>query len=194
MSNGIQSNQFERLLKLWAMAGKMILDKNRTPGQIADVLQRHVIDGALINIDRTFSFDPVDLLGAGCIAVEEDERSLKLSEIDLTKIKLETMLKDRESRITGEEKLRRLKDAGYIRLDARILQTFWENKHLIPEAWKQPTNGRTTFVSFDGSIYQDSSCLRLVLYLSWFNGAWRMDHEWLGSVCEIHNVSAVLKM
>jgi hypothetical protein len=117
----------------------------------------------VIPIDRTSAFDPVAFIGEGWSIVEEDERSLALGEVDLTKVNFETMLKERESSVVGEEKLKRLKDAGHIRLDAKVFQTLWENQHLIPASWKEPTNGNTTYVFFDGTILRHSRGGRYVL-------------------------------
>lgn len=146
----------------------------------------------VITIDRTSAFDPVTFIGNGWSIVEEDERSLKLGEVDLTKVNFETMLKDRESSVVGEEKLKRLKDAGHIRLDAKVFQTLWENQHLIPEAWKEPTNGNTTYVFFDGTLLRNSSGDRYVLYLYWSDGEWDWHCPWLGNEWDASRPSAVL--
>jgi hypothetical protein len=53
---------------------------------------------------------------------QQDSRSLALQEVDLSQVLFETNLKPDEFRIVGEEKLRRLKEKGVIRLDARIGQ------------------------------------------------------------------------
>jgi hypothetical protein len=146
----------------------------------------------VIPIDRTSAFDPVAFIGEGWSIVEEDERSLALGEVDLTKVNFETMLKERESSVVGEEKLKRLKDAGHIRLDAKVFQTLWENQHLIPASWKEPTNGNTTYVFFDGTILRDSRGNRYVLYLCWFDGEWDWDYIWLGREWSARDPSAVL--
>lgn len=69
--------------------------------------------------------------------MEEDERALALAEIDPTKVRLEHMLRNGEELIEGEEKLNRLKGAGLIRLDAKVLQALLENPECIPESWKK---------------------------------------------------------
>lgn len=130
----------------------------------------------VISIDRTSAFDPVAFVGVGWSIVEEDEHSLKLSEVDLTKVSFETTLADGEKSVVGEEKLKRLVATGAIRLDAKVFQTLWENQHLIPEAWKQPTNGNTTYVFFDGTILRHSNGGRCVLCLYWFGGEWDWNY------------------
>jgi hypothetical protein len=153
-----------------------------------------VISGVqkVIPIDRTSAFDPVAFVGVGWSIVEEDERSLSLGEVDLTKVNFETMLKDHESSVVGEEKLKRLKDTGHIRLDAKVFQTLWENQHLIPASWKESTNGNTAYVFFDGTILRDSDGDRYVLYLYWRRGEWDWIYYWLGNEWHANRPSAVL--
>jgi hypothetical protein len=146
----------------------------------------------VIPIDRSSAFDPVAFIGERWSIVEEDERSLRLTEVDLMKVNFETMLKERESSVVGEGKLKRIKDAGHIRLDAKVFQTLWENQHLIPASWKEPTNGNTTYVFFDGTILRRSSGDRFVLYLYWQDGEWSWHYEWLGRNWYANNPSAVL--
>jgi len=153
-----------------------------------------VIQGVpkVIPIGRTSAFDPVAFIGEGWSIVEQDERSLKLSEVDLTKVNFETMLKDRESSVVGEEKLKRLIESGYIRLDAKVFQTLWENQHLLPESWKQKTNGNTTYIFFDGTTLRDSGGDRCVLYLCWHGGEWDWDCLWLDDEFVASSPSLVL--
>jgi len=82
----------------------------------------------IIPIDRTQPFDPVKSLGQGWTIDEQDERSLALNQVDLANVRLEYMLKKDESWIKGEEKLKRLKKAGHIRLDAKVFQTFGKTR------------------------------------------------------------------
>ena len=146
----------------------------------------------IIPIDRAQPFDPVKLLGQGWVIDEQDERSLALNQVDLAEVKLEHMLKKNENRIKGEEKLERLKEAGHIRLDAKIFQTFRENQALIPEAWKQKTKGNTTFIFFDGTILRDPYGRRYVLCLYWRGGRWGWGCIWLEDDWDVSRPSAVL--
>lgn len=145
----------------------------------------------VIPIDLSKSFDPA-FIGEGWKIEEQDERSLALSEIDLTKVRLETMLEGRETSVNGEEKLKRLKKAGHIRLDAKVFQMLWENQHLIPERWKEQTNGNTTFIYFDGTILRDSRGRRYVLCLCWNDGRWHWNVHWLDDDWSVSLPSAVL--
>lgn len=153
-----------------------------------------VIQGVpkVIPIDRTSAFDPVTFIGEGWSIVEEDERSLAFTEVDLSKINFETTLAEGETSVVGEEKLKRLKEAGHIRLDAKVFQTLWDNRHLIPESWKQKTNGNTTYIFFDGTILRDPDGRRYVLYLYWQSGEWSWSCSWLGGRWRAYVPSAIL--
>ena len=84
-----------------------------------------IVDGPkVISIDRTIPFDTA-FIGDGWTVEEEDERSLALNEIDLTEVAFETTLQKGEKSVKGEEKLKRLKEDGRIRLDAGIFKTLW---------------------------------------------------------------------
>ena len=92
----------------------------------------------VININRTETLDLVQFMCQQDLKIEEqDERSITLEEINPSKISLESMLQD-EPIIRGEEHLKRLKQVGHIRLDAKIFQTLWVNQHLIPKVGREP--------------------------------------------------------
>ncbi len=146
----------------------------------------------IITIDRAQPFGPVKFLGQDWTIDEQDERSLVLAQIDLANVRLKHMLEKGESRIKGEEKLKRLKKAGHIRLDAKVFQTLWENQTLIPESWKEKTNGNTTFIFFDGTVLRRPDGYRCVLYLYWHDGRWFWHYFWLGSGWGVDSPSAVL--
>lgn len=145
-----------------------------------------------IVIDRSKRFNPAEFIGAGWTIEEEDERSLALTELDITSVRLEHMLKSGEEWVKGEDKLTRLKDAGYVRLDAGIFLTLWQNQHLIPTSWKELTNGNTTFIYFDGTILRDSDGRRCVLCLCWRGGQWDWVVRWLDYRWRARRPSAVL--
>lgn len=122
----------------------------------------------LLQIDRTIPFSPVVFIDTGWSIAEQDNRSLAFNQVDLNKVTFETMLRSHQVWIRGEEKLRRLKEAGHIRLDARVFQVLWENQGLIPEDWK--TKGA---IFFDGTVLRDSCGNRYVLVLIWRDDSWR---------------------
>ncbi len=140
-------------------------------------------------------FNPNSLLigqGWNIWVDETDTRSIALTELDLTKVQHVTMLKDGETYVNGEEKLRRLKESDYIRLDADIFLTLWENQHLIPESWKERVNWNTRYIFFDGTVLRDSVGGRYVLCLFWSRGRWRWNVSWLMGNWDIRQPSAVL--
>lgn len=146
----------------------------------------------VISIDRSSSFDPKSFIGKDWSIDEEDEKSLKLTEIDLRKVILKTTLKDNENYVKGEENLKRLKNGKEILLNARVFQALWENQQLIPEEWKEKINEKRTYVFFDGTILQNSDGCRFVLCLYWNVRKWKWRYGWLEGVWFDNNPSAVL--
>ena len=152
-----------------------------------------IVDGPkIIQIDRSKSFDPVTFIGEGWSIEEQDEKSLVLTEVDLSKVVFETTLEKNEKSIKGENKLKRLKEKSCIRLDAKIFQMLWENQHLIPENWKEKTNGNTTYIFFDGTVLRNSVGIRYVLYLYGDGGEWGWFYGWLGGGFGASDPSVVL--
>lgn len=159
----------------------------------------------IIRIDRSTPFNPVHFLGEGWsiwkgsadgdgFSGEEDQdaRSLALTEIDLSLVRLETCLEEDESYITCEERQRRLKEAGFIRLDAQVFQYLWDHKEKIPEIWKERMCTRAIFVSFDGTGLRSPNGNRVVLCLYWSDGEWDWDYRWLDNDWSSDFLSAVL--
>ncbi len=147
----------------------------------------------VISIDRSIPFDPTTFIGNGWSIEEQDERAIALTEINLTEVMFDSTLEKGEKSIKGEDKLKRLKEkTNRIRLDAGIFKTLWENQILIPEKWKEQTNGNTTFIFFDGTVLRDSSGSRCVLCLYWDDGGWRWFCYWLGRAWRANDPSAVL--
>lgn len=146
---------------------------------------------SILSIDRSCPFNPAEFIGKEFIGkewsiIEQDERSFTLTEVNINKICLVTMLNDGETRVQGNEKLRRLRVAGYICLDAKVFLSFWENKERIPDSWK----GK--FVYFDGTVLQSPDGRRCVLYLYWCGSRWFWFYRWLKRDCSVDYPSAVL--
>lgn len=148
----------------------------------------------IVAVDRTHPFDSTTFegLGKGWKIIEQDERSLALTELDLSKVQLATCLKSGEEYLKGEQKLARLKETSQIRLDALFFYTLWKNQHLIPEAWKQMVNGYSVAICFDGTILGSPRGYRYVLYLHWCDSEWSWDYRWLESAFDADDPSAVL--
>lgn len=151
-----------------------------------------VEESIMIKIDRTEPFNLAQFMVQGSSIEEQDERALVITEVDLSKIRLETTLKPGETPVIGEERLKRLKKAGHIRLDAKVFQTLWENQSLIPEKWKEKTNGNTTYIFFDGTVLRRPSGSRCALCLCWNDGRWYWIYDWLDYGFDASDPSAVL--
>lgn len=136
----------------------------------------------ILQIDRSKPFDPVGAFGSGWSILEEDSRSLLLTEIDLSKVSFQTMLKhDELMGIDSEELLKRLKANGSIRLDAGIFQTIYENQELIPRFWRELAEDwiekESPFIFADGTVLQKSGC-SATLYMFCRNGFWHLQYAW----------------
>ena len=147
-----------------------------------------------ININRTETLYPVQFMCQQDLEIEEqDERSITLVEINPSKISLESMLQD-EPIIRGEEHLKRLKQVGHIRLDAKIFQTLWGNQHLIPKSWKGTTHD-PKYIFFDGTVFKNQD-ERYVISIYWDS-----KKKWRWAYCRLdvgywkkEDLSAVLKV
>ena len=177
----------EQIIKNPKEAGKQFTAFLKNGGKV-------IVDSPrVISIDRSIPFDPKTFIGNGWSIEEQDERAITLTEIDLTSVMFDSTLEKGEKSIKGEDKLNRLKEkTNRIRLDAGIFKTLWENQILIPEKWKEQTNGNTTFIFFDGTVLRDSDGNRYVLCLCWGDGRWDWYYYWLGLDWSADGPSAVL--
>mgnify|MGYP001574659035 FL=1 len=164
---------------------------------------RITVQSSILPIPRAIPFNPAEFLGSGWSIwkgpadgdglsgeEEQDERSLAITELDLSRVQLVTCLNEGEECITGEERLKRLKENNFIRLDASIFLTLWQNQHFIPGVWKK-TN--TTFIFFEGTILRSPGGARCVLCLFWDGSEWFwLYFHWLEDVWSVSNPSAVL--
>lgn len=144
-------------------------------------------------IIQAVPFDPVKFLGDGwAIEPDLDVQSLALTEVNLSKVRLETSLKTKKTFITGEEKIKREKKRKFIRLDARFFMALLIDQTKIPEVWKEKTNGHTTYICFTGTPLRNPDGNRFVLYLYWSGGQWNWDCSWLDFEFGDSGPSAVL--
>lgn len=151
-----------------------------------------VIGPNTLVIDRSKPFDPMKFIGEGWSIVEEDERSLMLTQIDFTKVRFDSGLKEGESRITGEEKLKRLKKKSEIRLDAEIGQALYEEKGQTTLRFIHEHYGISWF-ELAGTVLRDPDGDRYFLYLYRHgDGSWRWSYRWLDSGRGARGVSPVL--
>ena len=154
----------------------------------------------MITLDRTKPFDPARFIGPGWSIwkgpaagnglegeEEQDAQALGLAEIPLGAIVLETSLKDRETVITGEERLQRLRASGVIRLDAAAFCHFWNNQHLISQEWEKVDR-----IYFDGTTLRSPDGYRYTLFLFRHGKSWRWYADWLGNDRHARSPSACL--
>lgn len=157
-------------------------------------------------IDHSKPFNPAKFIGVGWNVwrgpvngnglegdEERDPRAVTLAELDVNKVQLATHLKRGESVTTGEERVKRLKVDGCIRLDENAFQAFWNNKELIPARFKDRVNGNIQFIFFDGVILRSPSGNRCTLYLCFdYDGSWLWNYDWLDYDRDADDPSAVL--
>lgn len=75
--------------------------------------------------------------------------------------------------IQGHELRKELDNGKLVLLNANLLDYLLEHPELIPDAWK----GKAVF--FWGTVYRDSDGHLNVRYLSWNDGRWNWDYNWL---------------
>ena len=160
----------------------------------------------LLPIDRSKPFNPAEFIGKswsvwrgpaddnGLEGEEErDTRLVTLVELDFDKVQLTTCLKQDESVTTGEERIKRLKADGRVRLDENAFQAFWENRAQLPVRFKERVNGNIQFIFFDGVVLRSPSGLRFTLFLYFsFGGSWSWSYYWLDFARYVFSPSAVL--
>lgn len=147
-----------------------------------------------IQIDRSKLFDPKTFIGGWWSIVEQDERSVAITTIDLDNVALDSVLDGHEISTTTEKSIKRLKERNCVRLDAGVFITLWQNQSLIPEKWKERINGNTTFIYFDGTVLRNySNHYFYTLYLYWDGDDWCWGYRWLESGRGSNRLSAIIK-
>ena len=154
---------------------------------IKQLVQSLSLDPNLLQMNSASPFIPEIFIGEGWSIAELHERAFELTEVDLNKVRFETMLRPGETSVKGEEKLRRLKEAGHIPLDATVFLALWQNQVLIPEDWK--TKG---YIFFDGTVLCNPDGYRYVLIMGWNDGKWLWDRIRLDYVCRADSPSVCL--
>lgn len=108
---------------------------------------------------------------------------------DPAKIKLHRSPNQKGGKYIKGEKLKKELESELV-LTANVLDFYLANPNLIPEEWKERTNGYITCVFFWGTVYRDSYGSLFVRYLYFSDSRWysdysQLDHDWHG-----HNPSA----
>ena len=148
---------------------------------------------AIFIVDRSKPFDAARLTGRDWSIVEEDQRALDLPEVDFSKVRFESGLKENESVITGEMKLKNLRDRTEIRLDAKFGQDLYEEEDQETLRWLYDTYGVRWF-ECAGTVLQHGSDLDrsfLCLYRQ-VDGSWLRGVFWLRNGRDRENVSPLL--
>jgi len=158
-----------------------------------------VIIGDQKSVVVTKPFNPTEFIGEGWTTwngpIDEDglsgdedvdQRSLVMTEIELAKFVFEACILAGEESITGEEKLRRLKEEKpeFIRFGGNVFLGLWldyqANKENSILEWLHRNCG-VTFMDFMGQILRSPGGGRDVLCLGrGGGGTWRWDCNWLG--------------
>ena len=129
-------------------------------------------------VDRS---SPIDAEFTGSLSVvEQDERSLALTEIDCSKLRFKSGFAKNEEPITGEERLKRLKEMPEIRLDAKIGMTLYKEKGQTTLRFIREYLNVLWF-EMPGTVLRDSGGYLALLYLyndyhfSWECGLRRLN-------------------
>lgn len=144
-----------------------------------------------LTIDRTkpFSFKNIgaDTLEDTYKVQHEDPKSLSLSTIDLSRVRIEPILKtDEEHPVTAnqimKDEIARLHKQGFIFLDAKILETLLANPKSISADWIRMTDSdmaNTAAIEFRGTIFSrlKNPDAHVVLSLFYSRGVWSYGHD-----------------
>jgi len=133
-------------------------------------------------LDCTHPLDPIQFLGDGWKMDEQDEQALTLTEVDFSQCLFETCLKEDETCITGEEKLKRLKEAGHVRLGGNHFLALWQDyqTHKESNVLEKLAARGTTYLDFFGLILRSPGGDRYVLCLDRDGDEWYWFYYWLG--------------
>ncbi len=126
------------------------------------------------------SLDPVSFIAKdwSFVAKEHDARNSALKEVAFSRVAFETCLASNEPSIKGEEKLKRLKAAANIRLDATVFMGLWKDYQENGENSVLEQLYRTqklTSMDFFGDVLLGPDGARYVLCLSRDGGRWQWD-------------------
>ncbi len=173
---------------------------------VANGFRLIIVEPKTIKLDNSKKFDPAECISDGWTIwkgsadsnglegdEDIDERSLGLSEVDLSKVILGTCLKGKEYSIVGEEKLKRLKALKQtIRLGGNVFLALWEDYHANKEnsflEWLRKNRG-VTYVDLFGLVLRDPHGNRHVLYLCFDGNKWNWSYDVLSSQWKAEHVS-----
>ncbi|MDZ7798599.1 MAG: hypothetical protein U5L76_03180 [Patescibacteria group bacterium] len=149
---------------------------------VADVRNR--VEACLLvaepHILKRLPFDVENFIGKGW-SVNEQVSKRSSDNLEAGQITRNDYLKEGESYINGEERLRRIKVAGEqdLQLDAEDFLALWQEEGHTTLNWLYETKG-ITWLSFWGTILGGPVGRRLVLYLCrYVDGSWRWLYDWV---------------
>ncbi len=105
---------------------------------------------SIIKIDRSNSFniERFPNYGYGQYIAGQNERSLIIDELRLSSVSLLTTIPRGDILVSPKDHQEKLKSGGYIKLDAKIFETLWDDQQLIPESWKKYSR-----IDFEGTEF-----------------------------------------
>ena len=134
-------------------------------------------------LQTTDPFDPTKFVGKTwkVIDTETDARAARLQEVDFARVNGEVCLRPEDGgAITGEEKLRRLREGGNILLGSNAFLALWREKdHQTLEWLFREKNA--SFFEFYGELLMDRGGSIFVLCVFREEHArWRWGYLWVG--------------
>ncbi len=134
-------------------------------------------------LEHIIDCDPDPFVPNG-LTVEEHQKSglFKWNPAAVQFYLSDSQQQQREGKLIYGHKIRE-ELAGKPVLNANVLDYLFAHQYLIPESWKEKTDGCITHVFFWGTIYRRPGGGGLpVRYLCWDGGRWRWYYNWLGRV------------
>ncbi len=116
-------------------------------------------------LNREKSFDPAFLFGKGWQVLEEDERALGLSRIDLAQIVFRPTCSRRRNITESARNFRIVKSENNIPLDAAVFLGIINKEINIPRIWKSGMKSKNIVILFPGTTIIDSKNYRHLLYI-----------------------------
>ena len=159
-----------------------------TPEEFGNRFTQFLQNGARFNFGDTKvalrPFDPLQFIGKGwsLIAEEHDVRNDAFTEVDFDKVSYEFCLKEGETSIKGEEKLKRMKESGNIRLGATTFMGLWgdyrarKENSVLERFYREQ---KIIYLDFFGDVLLDPGGHRCVLCLLRGGGEWYWYFDWL---------------
>jgi hypothetical protein len=188
--NAVNGDTLQRVLEM--QRGRSSEFSKRLVAFINNECRFVIKSPSTVIIDRAKPFDPVRFCDVGWEVLSEDRRSLALTEIDFSHVSYEHCIEDGEETITGKEKLKRMKHAGFIRLDAKFAQALYEEPGQVLLRWLYDTFG-ITHMEFAGTELRGSEGNRCFLCLNRHDSSsWDQEYHWLEEDRDRISVSPVL--